>query len=81
MLRFQIAAEGGWDIGVSIALTMAAAITWLGYSIGWAVALSLLGAGFVFVMLRRYYAAHPSETVDAQAPAEFQSQPAEAPRM
>ena len=81
VLRFHIAAEGGWDVGVSIALSMAAAITWAGHSIGWAIALSLPGAGFVFAMLKRYYAAHPSETVDAHEPAEFQSQPAEAPRM
>jgi DHA1 family inner membrane transport protein len=81
VLRFHIAAEGGWDIGVTIALTIAAAITWLGYSIGWGIALSLFGAAFVFVLLQRYYAAHPFETVAAHEPGEFQSQPAEAPRM
>jgi len=81
VLRFQIAAEGGWDVGVTTGLSAAAAIVWSGASIGWAIAPSLVGAAFVFVLLRRYYAAHPAETVDAHAPPEFQSQPAEASRM
>jgi len=81
VLRFHIAAEGGWDIGVTIALTLAATIVWLGHSIAWGIALSLIGAGLVFVLLQRYYASHPSETVQAHEPAEFQTQPAEAPKI
>ncbi|MEJ0044074.1 MAG: MFS transporter [Rhizomicrobium sp.] len=75
VLRFHIAAEGGWDIGVTTGLTAAAAITWFGYSIAWGIALSFVGAAFVFVLLRRYYAAHPFETVDVHEPSEFQTQP------
>lgn len=64
VLRYHIAAEGGWDVGLTSGLVVAAAITWFGVDIGWAVATSALGAAVVFVLLRRYYAAHASEAVD-----------------
>jgi hypothetical protein len=65
VMRFHIAAEGGWDIGVSTALSFAALLVWRGIPIGSTILLSLAGAAFVIVLLQRYYAAHPSETIDA----------------
>jgi MFS transporter, DHA1 family, inner membrane transport protein len=79
VLRFHVAAEGGWDIGVSTGLWLCAALTALGFSLGAAVATSLFGFAFVFVMLLRYYRAHPSERIDAHDTLEGQS--LEAPRM
>jgi DHA1 family inner membrane transport protein len=65
VLRFHIVAEGGWDAGITTGLLAAAAITASGFSIGYAVATSGIGALTVFVLLRRYYAAHENEAVDA----------------
>ncbi len=65
VLRFHIASEGGWDIGVTTALLLAAAITWLGHSIGFAILIALVGAATVGVLLHRYYTRHAAETVDA----------------
>ena len=65
VLRFHIAAEGGWDVGVTTALVVAAALVWSGIPIALTIPLSFIGAAFVFVLLQRYYAAHTSELVDA----------------
>ena len=65
VMRFHIAAEGGWDIGVSTGLAAAAALVWAGLPIAWGILLSMIGAAFVFVLLQRYYAANPLEAVDA----------------
>lgn len=82
VMRFHIAAEGGWDIGVSIGLSVAALIVWLGYPISYAILTSLSGTAMVYTLLRKYYAEHPSETVDAALEAgEFQPHPVEAPKM
>ena len=65
VLRYHIAAEGGWDVGLTAGLSVAAAITALGIDIGWAVATAALGAAIVFVLLHRYYTRHNAETIDA----------------
>ncbi len=80
VLRFHIASEGGWDIGVSTALSLAALITWQGLSLGYGIALALVGAAAVFVTARRYYRAHPTEQVEPHQP-EFASQPTETARI
>ncbi len=81
VLRFHIAAEGGWDIGVSTALSLAALITWLGFSIAWGIALAFIGAVFVFAQLQRYYRDHPDERIVPNEPGEFQSYAGEAPKI
>jgi len=65
VLRFHIAAEGGWDVGVTTGLGFAALLTWLGYPIAYAILISLAGVAAVFVLLKRYYAGHSAEAVDA----------------
>jgi hypothetical protein len=65
VMRFHIAAEGGWDIGVSTGLCVAAFLVWRGAAPASTVLVSLVGTAIVFVLLRRYYAAHASETIDA----------------
>ena len=64
-MRFHIAAEGGWDIGVTTGLALSALLVWLGIPVAHTILLSLAGAAFTLALLRRYYASHPSETVDA----------------
>ena len=64
VMRFHIAAEGGWDVGVSTGLGVAAALVWGGYPIAWGILLSMVGAASVFFLLRRYYAANPFVDVD-----------------
>ncbi len=65
VMRFHIAAEGGWDVGVSSGLAAAALLVWLGHSIAYAILIALAGAAAVGLLLLRYYAAHDGETVDA----------------
>jgi hypothetical protein len=65
VLRFHVVAEGGWDVGITLGLLCAAAITGAGLSIGYAVATAYFGIGLVFVLLHRYYARHAAEMVDA----------------
>lgn len=65
VLRFHIAAEGGWDVGVTTGLSLAAALTWFGFPIAYGILIALAGAATVFVLLQRYYAAHNAETIDA----------------
>jgi MFS transporter, DHA1 family, inner membrane transport protein len=81
VLRFHIAAEGGWDIGVTAALGLAALITWLGLSIAYGIALAFVGAAIVFVLARRYYRDHPAERIESHEPPEFAAQPAKAPKI
>ena len=57
VLRFHIAAEGGWDLGGASACLIAAALLWLGVPIGVCILLSLLGSFATFVLMRRYFAA------------------------
>ncbi len=65
VLRFHIAAEGGWDVGVATGLSFAAAVTWFGGSLSLTILMSLVGAAAVAVLLLRYYAANPAEGIDA----------------
>jgi MFS transporter, DHA1 family, inner membrane transport protein len=82
VLRFHIAAEGGWDIGVTTGLSLAALLTWLGFPIAYGILISLLGAASVFVLLHRYYADHSAETVDSSLViGEFQAQASDAPKI
>jgi MFS family permease len=82
VLRFHIAAEGGWDVGVATGLSLAAAVTWYGGSLSLTILMALMGAAFVFSLLQRYYATHPLEVVDAGLEAgEFQTQVGEMPKV
>jgi MFS family permease len=58
-MRFHIAAEAGWDIGISLGLIAAACIVWLGFPVSYSILVSLVGSAMVFVLLRRYYRDHP----------------------
>jgi hypothetical protein len=62
-MRFQIAADGGWDAGAGAACLIGAAILWLGAPMQLAIALSLPGSIAVFALLRRYYAV-PGDPLD-----------------
>jgi MFS transporter, DHA1 family, inner membrane transport protein len=64
-LRFHVAAEGAWDVGSASGCLVAALLSALGVSLSVAILLSLIGALALFVLLRRYYASHPAETVVA----------------
>ena len=64
VLRFHIAAEGGWDIGVTTGLSLAALLVWLGYPIAYGILISLVGVTTVFTLLQRYYAGHSAEMID-----------------
>lgn len=55
VLRFHIAAEGGWDAGGATACLLAAGIIWSGAPLPVAILVSLLGTVAVFVLLRRVY--------------------------
>jgi hypothetical protein len=65
VMRFHIAAEGGWDVGVSTGLSLAALLVWQGVPVAWTILIALIGLAFVFVLLQRYYGRHPSEAIDA----------------
>lgn len=82
VLRFHIAAEGGWDVGVATGLSLAAAITWYGGSLSLTILMALIGAVFVFILLQRYYAAHPADVVNAVLESgEFQTQVGDMPKV
>ena len=55
-LRFQVAAEGGWDLGGASGLLTAAALLAGGVPLGACVLLSLPGVLAAFLLLRGYYA-------------------------
>lgn len=65
VLRFHIAAEGGWDAGGATACLLAAGIIWAGASLPVAILVSLLGTAAVFVLLRRVYGM-PQPAAEAQ---------------
>src|SRR5579862_2120001 len=60
-LRFQVAAEGGWDIGGASGCLGAALLAAVGAPLSAGILLGLLGAGGSFYLLRRYYASHREE--------------------
>ncbi len=55
-MRFQIAADGGWDAGAAGACLTAAAMLQLGASMPLAILLSLPATAALFALLRGYYA-------------------------
>ena len=55
VLRFHIAAEGGWDAGAASACLVAASLLWAGAPISLAVLMSLLGVAANVALLQRYY--------------------------
>jgi hypothetical protein len=55
ILRFHVAAEGGWDLGGSSALLLAALIVHLGLPLSYGLLLSLAGMTAAFLQLRRYF--------------------------
>ena len=57
VLRFHIAAEGGWDAGGASACLAAAALIWAGAPMSAAICLAFLGTAGAFVLLRRAYGA------------------------
>jgi MFS transporter len=59
MLRFQVAAEGGWDIGGASGCLVAALLAYLHVPLSAGILLALLGVAALFLMLRRYYAQNP----------------------
>jgi DHA1 family inner membrane transport protein len=65
VMRFNVLAECGWDIGISSGLGVTAFLVWLGVPIAHTILISLVGASVVFVVLRRYYAQHAPERLDA----------------
>ena len=65
VMRFNIVAEGGWDVGVTLGLCVTAGLVWFGVPINETILIALFGSSVVFVMLRQYYAVHTDERVDA----------------
>lgn len=59
VLRFHIAAEGGWDVGCFLAALASAAIVYAGVSLSWAVLLALPAVTAIAYLLRGYYARNP----------------------
>jgi hypothetical protein len=59
-LRFQMAAEGGWDVGCAAGCLIAAAIAASGASLAYAMLLALLNVAGAGWLLWRYYGANPA---------------------
>jgi MFS family permease len=57
VLRFHIAAEGGYDAGGAFGCLTVAGLLWAGVPMSVAILTSLLGTGCAFILLQRYYAA------------------------
>jgi len=60
-LRFQVAAEGGWDIGGASGSLVAALLIGFGAPLSAGILLALFGAVGAFLLLRRYYAQQQDE--------------------
>jgi hypothetical protein len=59
-LRFQVAAEGGWDAGGSAGLLVAALATGCGLPLSASILMSMAGIAGTTALLRRYYAVTPA---------------------
>ncbi|MDZ4371900.1 MAG: MFS transporter [Phenylobacterium sp.] len=59
-LRFNVATEGGWDLGCGVACLVGAAMIWGGFTYAAPVLLGLTGATAAFVLLWRRYGAGAS---------------------
>jgi hypothetical protein len=57
--RFYVAAEGGWDIGGTLGLGLAALMSALGAPLWSGVLLALPGVAFVYLRARRFYIDNP----------------------
>lgn len=68
VLRFHIAAEGGWDIGCLLGALASAAIAHNGVSLSVAVLIALPAVTMIAYLLRGYYARHPMPIEPALAP-------------
>jgi Major Facilitator Superfamily len=55
ILRFHVAAEGGWDLGGGAGCLIAALLIGFGVPLSAGILLSLLGVAGAFLLLRRYY--------------------------
>jgi DHA1 family inner membrane transport protein len=55
-MRFQIAADGGWDAGAGCACLAGAGLLWIDAPMPLAIMLSLPGSATLFFLLRSYYA-------------------------
>ncbi|MCC6920255.1 MAG: hypothetical protein IT548_13725 [Alphaproteobacteria bacterium] len=66
--RFYVAAEGGWDIGGTLGLTIAAGLVFAGVPLWYGVLLALAGAVFVHHRARLFYAANPKTLVQPAGP-------------
>jgi MFS family permease len=64
-LRFHVMTEGGWDIGGAGGCLVTATLAALHVPLSIGILTSLAGAAMGFFLLRRYYAAHPSVSVEA----------------
>jgi hypothetical protein len=68
-LRFQVMAEGGWDLGGATGLLNAALLAALGVPLWAGILASLAGVAAIAVMLRRYYSESPAVGVAEQGAA------------
>jgi MFS transporter len=66
ILRFHVAAEGGWDIGGGSGCLVAALLIGFGAPLSAGILLSLLGTAGSYVLLRRYY--RPAALARLRAP-------------
>lgn len=66
-LRFQIAADGGWDLGAATACLAGAGLLSLGAPMPVAILLSLPASAALFGLLRSYYAVGTDAVVRAEA--------------
>lgn len=57
VLRFHIAAEGGWDAGGATGCLVAAGLIWAGAPLSIAIAAALIGTAAAFALLRKVYGA------------------------
>ena len=54
-LQFQIAGEGGWDMGAAAGALLAAFLTWQAVAWPWIITMGLLGTGSALLILSRSY--------------------------
>lgn len=67
-LRFNVVAEGGWDLGGASGLLTAAALIGIFHAPYWVgIALSLLGTSVIMLTLRRYHATQGASAAPAPA--------------
>jgi len=67
-MRFHTVTEAGWDLGAATGLTISAFLVWQGAPLWACVLLALVGTAAGFVMIWRYYGAHPGLIVKPELP-------------